>query len=64
MIRLNGEERDLAGRILAEYLAEAGFHPERVAVERNGQIIPRTEYEKTVFQEGDEVEVVRFVGGG
>ncbi len=64
MVRVNGEERDLAGRSLADYLEASGFCPERVAVERNGRIVPRAAYDETVFREGDEVEVVSFVGGG
>ena len=64
MVKLNGAERDLAGRVLADCLTEAGFHLARVAVERNGEIVPRGRYGDTVLADGDSLEVVSFVGGG
>ena len=41
MVKINGEERNLAGKNLLEYLKESGFEPERVVVERNLEIIPQ-----------------------
>ncbi len=64
MVQINGERQALAGKILADYLAGAGYDIRRVAVERNGEIVPRDRYGETVFQDGDCVEIVRFVGGG
>lgn len=64
MVKINGEEHDLAGKTLAEYLAAADCDPKRIAVERNGAIVPKAQYGATVLQDGDLVEVVRFVGGG
>lgn len=64
MLKVNGEVRDIAGKTLAEYLKEAGYDIKRVAVERNGDIVPRQEYEETRLQDGDSVEIVHFVGGG
>ena len=64
MIKLNGSPVEAAGRTLAGCLAEAGFDPERVAVERNGEIVPRRLYGETVLADGDVLEVVGFVGGG
>ena len=64
LLKLNGTERDLAGRILADCLAEAGYNLARVAVERNGEIVPRRLYGDTVLADGDALEVVGFVGGG
>ena len=49
---------------MAAYLASAGYDPLRVAVERNGDIVPKAQYGETVLADGDSVEVVSFVGGG
>lgn len=64
MVTINGEALPAAGKTLAAYLEEAGYPRTQVAVERNGSIVPKVRYEETVLQDGDTVEVVRFVGGG
>ena len=64
VVKINGTELDLAGRTLADYLAEAGFNLTRVAVERNGEIVPKRLYGETILTDGDALEVVGFVGGG
>ena len=52
------------GQSISAYLADSGYDLRRVAVERNGEIVPKAQYSETVLQEGDTVEVVSFVGGG
>ena len=64
MVKINGEEKEIAGQNLLEYLKEAGFEPERVVVERNLDIIPKDELGNTIIQDEDVIEVLRFVGGG
>ena len=64
MVKINGEEKEIAGKKLLEYLKEAGFEPERVVVERNLDIIPKDELGNTIIQDEDVIEVLRFVGGG
>ncbi|MCD8152485.1 MAG: sulfur carrier protein ThiS [Clostridiales bacterium] len=64
MVKINGEACEAAGRALRDYLASAGYDEKRVAVERNGAIVPKAEYADTVLEDGDEIEVVSFVGGG
>lgn len=64
MLRINGEESRAVGMTVGDYLRENGYDPARVAVERNGEIVPKAEYGSTRFAEGDSVEVVSFVGGG
>ena len=64
MLMINGDPHDLAGIPVQEMLERLGFRPERVVVERNGKIIPRTEYNVTILEDNDTVEVVSFVGGG
>ena len=64
MVKINGEERKLAGKNLLEYLKESGFEPERVVVERNLEIIPQEKLGNVIIQDEDAIEVLRFVGGG
>ena len=64
MVKINGEEMDIAGKTVAEYLATTRYDPRRIAVERNGDIVPKVQYSETVLKDGDCVEVVSFVGGG
>lgn len=64
MVKINGVERDAAGKTVEEYLAGTDFVPGRVAVERNGEIVPKAKYAGTVLADGDSVEIVGFVGGG
>ena len=62
--RINGKELNVAGKTLSEYLATTNYDPKRIAVERNGDIVPKARYGETLLQDGDSVEVVSFVGGG
>ena len=64
MLQINGEMRDLAGQSLTDYLAATSYQPNRIAVERNGEIIPKSQYDTTILTDGDVIEVVSFVGGG
>ena len=64
-ITVNGQEREIRdGATLAELIAELSLHDEQVAVERNLEIVPRTEYPFCRLQTGDRLEVVTLVGGG
>ncbi len=62
-VTVNGETKTGCANVL-EQLTQMGFDPKRVAVEKNGEIVPRAQYEATPLEEGDKLEVVRFVGGG
>ncbi len=64
MVKINGEEKNAAGKTIAEYLRESGCDTKRIAVELNGDILPKSRYESTFLQDGDVMEVVSFVGGG
>ncbi len=64
-IRVNGEPRDVSGPLtISALLADLGIDPRRVAVEHNLTVIKRGRYASTLINEGDEVEIVNFVGGG
>lgn len=64
VVSVNGTERDIAGKTVSEYLAEASYDIRRIAVERNGDIVFKSQYDTTVLEDGDHLEVVSFVGGG
>lgn len=65
-VRVNGKEEALAQPAvsIADYLATKNVRPETVAVEVNLNIIAKADYSRVMIQAGDEVEIVRFVGGG
>ena len=64
MVRVNGQELNIAGKTVAEYLATTNYDIRRIAVERYGDIVPKAKYEETLLHDGDSIEVVSFVGGG
>jgi sulfur carrier protein len=64
MVKINGEDFDVAGISIEKYLIDAGYDTKRVAVEMNGDILPKVQYGNTHLNDGDSVEVVSFVGGG
>jgi len=64
MVLINGGRTAADGKNLLEYLISSGYDTKRVAVELNGDILPKTDYDKTVLSDGDKVEIVSFVGGG
>ncbi len=64
-MKLNGIDRKLdRSQNLEEFLKAQGYNPAIVAVELDGQIIPKGDYENTIVNDGAVIEVVRFVGGG
>jgi len=65
MVKVNGEiVNNAVGLSLEAYLNQENYIISRVAVELNGNIVPKAEYAKTMIAEGDKLEVVSFVGGG
>ncbi|MBQ2823283.1 MAG: sulfur carrier protein ThiS [Oscillospiraceae bacterium] len=64
MVKINGKELNVTDQTVAQYLTESGYDLKRVAVEINGDILPKSQYESTLFQDGDSIEIVSFVGGG
>lgn len=64
MVKINGKEEPVQGQTLLSYLEANGYSRDRIAVECNEEIIPKSEYEHRILQDGDVVEIVCFVGGG
>ena len=64
-IRVNGEHRRIrGGKTIADLANELGLVPEKVAVERNLEVVPRSTIASVLLEDGDEIEIVHFVGGG
>ena len=65
MIIVNGKEIKLTDdTTVAEYLEQNQYQVKRIAVELNGDILPKYSYSDTMLKDGDRLEVVTFVGGG
>jgi len=64
-IVLNGQAKTLAGPLsVAALVAELGFAGKRIAVERNGEIVPKSAHAQVMIVAGDRLEIVVAVGGG
>ena len=64
MVKINGEQTDAAGKTMAAYLRDNDLETGRIAIEVNGEILPKAEYENYILADGDSCEIVNFVGGG
>jgi thiamine biosynthesis protein ThiS len=61
---INGEEKSVGATDVAALVAELGMKGDRVAVELNREIVPRARWAETALHDGDQLEIVHFVGGG
>jgi sulfur carrier protein len=64
VVKVNGIELDIAGKTLAEYLETTNYELKRIAVECNGEIVFKANYESIILKDDDCLEIVCFVGGG
>ena len=64
MVKVNGQEMDVAGMTVLDFVIGANYNPTRIAVEINGDIVPKSTYGERILEDGEIVEVVSFVGGG
>ena len=64
-VTLNGEAREFErGLVVQELIERLGLAGKRIAVERNGEIVPRSEFGAHAIADGDRLEIVVAVGGG
>jgi thiamine biosynthesis protein ThiS len=63
-IILNGDPREVRAGSIADLVASLGLDVKKVAVERNRAIVPRSTLADVALAEGDQLEIVHFVGGG
>jgi thiamine biosynthesis protein ThiS len=63
-LTINGESRVSAAETLSALVEQLGMKPDRVAVELNREIVRRDRWPQTPLKDGDQLEIVHFVGGG
>lgn len=64
-IQLNGDRRTTgSATTVAGLLDELGLADKRVAVERNGELVPKSRHADQAIEDGDRIEIVRAIGGG
>ena len=64
-VTINGEYRQLSAPVsITELLQDLGLDARKVALERNLEIVPRSNYDGTMIGDGDRLEIVHFTGGG
>ena len=63
-ILVNGEFEQIESQSLEGYLTDKLLLGRRIAVERNGDIVPRSQFTNVVIEDGDVLEIVHAIGGG
>ena len=64
-VSINGAARDFQQAVsVAELIQDMGLGGKRIALERNGEIVPRSRFEQQMLADGDQLEIVAAVGGG
>lgn len=61
---INGEKLDLKELKFVDYVEKMGLKAGLIALELNGKIVPKSEFENLILKKGDKAEIVSFVGGG
>lgn len=61
---INGQKFDLKELKFMDFLKEKGLKAEFIALELNGRIVSKSEFENLILKENDKAEIVSFVGGG
>ena len=65
LIHINGEQKEVAaGTSVADLVNTLDGDPRGIAIERNLEIVPKSQHGSVLLEEGDRLEVVQFVGGG
>jgi len=63
-IQLNGETQSVAAVNLAQLVVELGLEQRMIAIERNLEVVPKSQYDVTELHAGDRIELVHMIGGG
>lgn len=65
VISLNGKKEEVENGItLKKFINKKGLEPERIVVEYNYQVLKQDKWDETLLKENDNLEILRFVGGG
>jgi len=63
-IQLNGDKTEVSSSYLSELVTELGLEKRMIAIERNMEVVPKSEYATTQLKEHDRIELVHMIGGG
>jgi len=63
-IQLNGETQTVSARTLAELVVELDLEKRMIAIEKNLEVVPKSQYDATRLESGDRIELVHMIGGG
>ncbi|MBN4060460.1 sulfur carrier protein ThiS [bacterium AH-315-I20] len=63
-ILLNGEAQDISAINITDLIVDLGLETRMLAVERNLEVVPKSEYATTALEENDRIEIVHMIGGG
>jgi len=63
-IQLNGESKEVQAADVLALIAELGLEQRLIAIERNLEVVPKSQYAETALAEGDHIEIVHMIGGG
>ena len=61
---INGQSENIEGITLEKYLEDSGYNKNSVVIERNLEIVPKTEWANVRIEANDTIEILNFVGGG
>jgi sulfur carrier protein len=61
---LNGERCFIEARTLADLVTELGLQQRMIAIERNLEVVPKSQYDSTLLEDNDRIELVHMIGGG
>lgn len=64
MIKVNGKEETYERQYLSDYLTKHNYRMDCIAVERNEEIVSKSQYDQIMIEDEDIIEIVNFVGGG
>jgi len=63
-VTINGKQEETGAATMADLLSEKGIEPRMVTLEQNGQIVAKDQIVSTAIREGDQIEILFFMGGG
>ena len=61
---INGDKRSITAKNVSQLIEQLGMKADRVAIELNREIVSRDRWPQTPLKDGDQLEIVHFVGGG
>ena len=63
-IMVNGKKENISPHTIGDYILSKGLNPKALVVEYNGQVVAEAQWHRIFLNEGDQLELLSFVGGG